>query len=114
MKKYVFLMLIAMFTMAFAGCDSATNTSNNARNARVNNTNVNVSNANTNTNRWEPAISKEEYEKSRARRESEKGLDSFGDTLEESWLWFKVRSALMVADDLRETTVRVEVKKDVS
>lgn len=115
MKKCAFLMLIAMFTMAFAGCDSATNTSNNARNVRVNNTNVNVSNANTNTNtnRWDPAISKEEYEKSRARREGDKGLDSFGDTLEESWLWFKVRSALMVADDLRETTVRVEVKKDV-
>jgi osmotically-inducible protein OsmY len=116
MKKLIFLSLITALTIIFTGCSSAPNT-NNARNNAVNATPINVvaptANANTNTNRWNSKISKEEYEKDRARYEASKDKDSWGNTLEDSWLWFKVRSALMTADDLRETTISVSVAKDV-
>jgi hypothetical protein len=116
MKKFILLTIIAVFAAAFAGCGASETNSNNARNANANRSNTNVSNANTNTSttsKWDPTILKEEYEKSRAKREIDKNLDTFGDTLEESWLWFKVRSALTLADDLRETTITVNVTKDV-
>ena len=58
-------------------------------------------------------ISKEEYEKDRAEYEKEKRGDTWGQSLEDSWLWFKVRSAFMATDDLRESTIDVDVAKDV-
>lgn len=116
MKKYVLLTIITAFAAAFAGCGTSTPNSNNARNAPANTASTNVSNANTNTSttsKWDPKILKEEYEKSRAKREIDKNLDTFGDTLEESWLWFKVRSALATTADIRESTINVDVAKDV-
>jgi osmotically-inducible protein OsmY len=115
MKKLVFLILITALTIAFTGCSSAPNT-NNTKNNSVNATPINVAptvNANANSNRWNSKISKEEYEKNRAEYEKGKQGDSWGQSLEDSWLWFKVRSALATTSDLRSTTINVDVAKDV-
>jgi osmotically-inducible protein OsmY len=115
MKKLVFLTLITALTIAFTGCSSATNT-NNTRNNAVNATPINVAptvNANANSNRWNSKISKEEYEKNRAEYEKNKRSDSWGQSMEDSWLWFKVRSALATTSDIRESTINVDVAKDV-
>ena len=66
-----------------------------------------------NSNRWNSNISKEEYEKNRAEYEKSKAGDTWGQSLEDSWLWFKVRSALAAASDVRSTTINVDVAKDV-
>jgi hypothetical protein len=115
MKKSVFLTLITALTFAFIGCTAATNTNNTRNNANVIVTATPAATANTaNTNRWNSNISKEEYEKNRADYEKSKGSgDTFGQSLEDSWLWFKVRSALMTTADLRESTIDVDVAKDV-
>jgi BON domain len=115
MKKLLFLILITALTIAFTGCNSATNT-NNTKNNSVNATPINVAptvNANANSNRWNSKISKEEYEKNRAEYEKGKRGDTWGQSLEDSWLWFKVRSALTATSDIRESTINVDVAKDV-
>ena len=115
MKKSIFLTLITALTFVFIGCTAATNNTNNTRNnANVVVTATPAATANTaNSNRWNSKISKEEYEKNRAEYEKEKNKDSFGQSVEDSWLWFKVRSALATASDVRSTTIDVDVVKDV-
>jgi BON domain len=114
MKNLVFLTLLTALTVAFTGCSSAPNT-NNTRNNSVNNTAIVVpaNNTNANSNRWNSKISKEEYEKNRAEYEKNKRSDSWGQSVEDSWLWFKVRSALASTSDIRESTISVSVAKDV-
>jgi len=116
MKKLVFLTLLTALTLAFTGCSSAPNT-NNTRNNTVNNAIIvvpaNNTNTNANSNRWNSKISKEEYEKNRAEYEKGKRSDSWGQSAEDSWLWFKVRSALASTSDIRESTISVSVAKDV-
>ena len=88
-------------------------------------TNVNVRPANTavvNTTKPSPAptvdckntnMSREEYDKNRAECEKEKGSSSIGQGVNDSWIWFKTRAALMTASDLRESTINVDVTNDV-
>ena len=115
MKKIISLIAIGALAAVLAGCSKPANNANNTRN----NSNIAIANtpvatpANTNTDRWNSKISKEEYEKNRAEYEKSKKGDSWGTTLEESWLWFKVRSALMMANNLLDSTIDVDVAKDV-
>lgn len=88
-------------------------------------TNVNVRPANTtNANAVKPSpaptvdcknanMSREEYDKNRAECEKQKGPSTIGQGVNDSWIWFKTRAALMAADDLRESTINVDVDKDV-
>lgn len=98
--------------------DMSTNT-NNARsntNLGANNANVGaiVVNANTNANRWSNTnITREEYDRSRADYEREKGSSTIGSGANDSWLWFKTRAALLTTSDLRESTINVDVVNDV-
>lgn len=117
MKKLIFLTLITALTIAFAGCSTqVSNNANNTKNIVVVNTNAyppQNTNTNTNSNRWNSKISKEEYEKNRAEYEKGKRGDTWGQSVEDSWLWFKVRSALTATSDIRESTINVDVAKDV-
>jgi hypothetical protein len=94
-----------------------TNRSNGMTNMGTNNANSNiyVTNSNSsNSNRWNANISREEYEKNRSEYERNKGSEeSFGDSVEDSWLWFKTKSALMTTSDLRDSTINVDVAKGV-
>lgn len=91
-------------------------------------TNVNVrsanTNANTNVNRVTPVpsptmdrtnanISRDEYDKNRTEYEKDRGTSTIGQGANDSWLWFKTRAALAVADDLRDSTINVDVTYDV-
>lgn len=115
--------LFAAVSLAVAGslaaCGGVSNT-NNSRNGVSNlgannaNNSAIVVNSNTNTTRWNSNISKEEYERDRARYEREKSsTETIGQGVNDSWLWFKTRSALAMADDLRDSTINVDVENDV-
>src|SRR5262245_7836663 len=100
--KLRFLTLITALTtilLGFACSDTGSNTANNSRaNMNVNRNTavvVNATPASSNTNRWNSNISKEEYEKDKAGYEREKSTSEvIGDGINDSWLWFKTRSAL--------------------
>ena len=111
------LLLLAVLAVLIAGCDSAnTNQTANAnanananRNANANATATPVANANSNTNR---PPTREEYERDRARydREARESGRTVGSGANDGWLWVKTRFDLATADDLRDSTINVDVE----
>jgi hypothetical protein len=110
--KFKFLsMVIGLSALAFAGCESTANNANTRTNG----------NANTAVLKATPTatpldcskMTKEEYEKNKAQCERDKGSSNIGQGINDSWLWFKTRTALAAADDLRDSTINVDVSNDV-
>ena len=100
--------------------DMSTNTNNARSNTNLGANNANVgaivvnANANTNANRWgNTNITREEYDRKRADYERDKGSSTIGSGANDSWLWFKTRTALLTTSDLRESTINVDVVNDV-
>lgn len=115
--KFLTLLTVVMATLAFVGCGgTANNTANNSRanvsNVAANNTNTNM-HSNSNTNKWNANITREEYEKNKAEYEKEKGSSTIGQGANDMWLWVKTRASLLGTDDLRESTIDVDVVNDV-
>ena len=113
---------LAALLLLIAGCD---NTANNNRTANVNaNTNANA-NANTNTvatstpvttaNNNRRAPTREEYERDKERynREAKESGRTVGTGVNDGWLWVKTRFDLAGADDLRDSTINVDVNNAV-
>ena len=121
MKKIIILTVVAIFAMTLIGCETTTNTnvktnlnSNSTVAVVVNNNSNMVMNSNTsNSNRRNSNMTREEYDKSRADIEKEKGSSTIGQGANDGWLWFKTRTALLATDDLRESTINVDVVNDV-
>jgi len=113
------IILIAAIAVLLVGCDNQAN-NNRVVNANANaNANANtvatstpVVNANTNTRR---APTREEYErdKERYQREARESGRTVGSGLNDGWLWVKTRFDLAAADDLRDSTINVDVDKEV-
>ena len=127
MKFQTITLTIALVALGglIAGCGD---TSTNSNNSRANVTNLGANNANTgaivvnsnantnmNSNRWANAnrVTREDYDKNRADYERDKGSSTIGSGANDSWLWFKTRAALLTADDVRESTINVDVVNDV-
>jgi len=111
------LIAIAAISISLLGCDG---TANNNANTNVNaNHNANLAAspsptavANANTNR---PPTKEEYERDKARyqREAKESGRTVGSGLNDGWLWVKARFDLAAADDLRDSTINVDVDNAV-
>jgi osmotically-inducible protein OsmY len=104
--------------LLLAGCSETANTNLNA-NANLNaNTNANLranantANANANTNQ---APTRAEYEKNKQTyADQAKGLGrKIGTGLDDGWLWTKTRFDLAAVDDLRDSTINVDVDNAV-
>lgn len=112
---------VLSLAVAFAACGGAANNGNVKTNSITNlgannaNTGAVVVNANTtNANRWNNAnISREEYDKKRAEYEKDRGSSTIGTGVNDSWLWFKTRAALLTTSDLRDSTINVDVSNEV-
>lgn len=112
MKIKFLSLMIAIVSLGLMGCEPT------APNA---NGNGNRMNANTNTARATPSptpmdcsnMTKEEYEKNKAACEKDRGSSTIGQGIQDSWLWTKTRAALAAADDLRDSTINVDVVNDV-
>jgi hyperosmotically inducible protein len=111
---------VAALAVLLPGCDNAANQNANA-NANANrNANANLAspsptvgaNANTNSNR---APTRAEYEANRERysREAKESGRTVGTGANDLWLWVKTRFELAGADDLRDSTINVDVANDV-
>lgn len=114
MKKLLTVSAIAAISVAVTACGSTANSNANARNA----------NASTNVNRVTPSpaptidrsnsnVSRSDYDKNRAEYEKDRGSSTIGQGLNDSWIWFKTRAALAAADDLRDSTINVDVVNDM-
>jgi len=112
-------MVLAALLLLIAGCDNTANTNNRAANANANanaNTNtVATSTPVTTTNDNRRAPTREEYERDKERynREAKGQGRTIGTGASDGWLWVKTRFDLAAADDLRDSTINVDVDKAV-
>ncbi len=118
-------MATVLLAALLAACGDTSNTNvrsnNGVTNLGANNANVGAivvnsnSNMGSNTNRWANAntVTREQYDRDRAEYERDRGSSTIGSGVNDSWLWFKTRAALMTTDDLRESTINVDVENAV-
>lgn len=112
-----FIVLTALLVLV-AGCDNQANVNNRNANANANaNANPTVTSTpvvNTNTNtRQAPTRADTEREKERYAREAKESGRTVGTGANDLWLWVKTRFDLAAADDLRDSTINVDVDNDV-
>ena len=112
--------VLATLAVLVAGCDNQGNVNNRNANANAHaNANANatatvtpVANANSNT-RQAPTRAETEREKERYAREAKESGRTVGTGANDMWLWVKTRFDLAAADDLRDSTINVDVANDV-
>lgn len=116
-RRITGLMVLTALLVLVAGCDNTANynrTANANANAAplISPTPPTVANTNTNTRR---APTREEYERDKERysREARESGRTVGTGLNDGWLWVKTRFDLAAADDLRDSTINVDVDKGV-
>ena len=121
----------ALSAFAFTGCqNAAVNTNANANTTRVNNNTAVVVNANnnsvvattntnttgsTNANNWNANINRADWEKNKdeyANRAKSAG-STIGQGANDLWIWTKARTALATTEDLRDSTINVDVDNGV-
>ena len=114
-----FIALTALLVL-IAGCDNQGNVNNRNANANANaHANANatatatpVVNANSNT-RQAPTRAETERDRERYSREAKESGRTVGTGANDMWLWVKTRFDLAAADDLRDSTINVDVANDV-
>ncbi len=105
---------LAALAVLLPGCDNTANQNTANRNANANATATATPTpvANTNSNR---APTRAEYEanKERYNREARESGRKVGTGANDTWLWIKTRFDLAAADDLRDSTINVDVDNDI-
>ena len=118
-QRLLGLIAIAVLSIILPGCDNNANNANGTANANANrNANLAASPtptpvvANTNSNR---APTREEYERNKEQyqREAKGSGRTIGSGVNDGWLWVKTRFDLAAADDLRDSTINVDVDNAV-
>lgn len=112
---------LGLATLVSVGCESTTTTNTNIKNtnlanntAVVVNSNSNMSVNSTNANRATNSnVNRAEYDKNKADYEKEKGESKIGQGANDSWIWFKTKAALATTDDLRDSTINLDVDNNV-
>lgn len=113
------LIVTTALVLLLAGCDNTANENANA-NANANraaaNANTPVANTNTNANdKQRSGPTKEDYERNKAKyeKEAKDAGRKIGTGVSDGWLWVKTRYELAAADDLRDSTINVDVENGV-
>jgi hyperosmotically inducible protein len=122
-KKLAALAAVLIVAALAIGCDNTTTNANTANSnmatsntATTYNSNANTANANANTNaNTKKTPTKEDVEKNKESYEKEaKGAGrKVGSGVNDMWLWVKARFDLAAADDLRDSTINVDVDNAV-
>lgn len=99
----VFAVGILLATVFTAGCERSDNANGNANRT-----------ANSNS-RDDRNLSREDFEKAKDRfvKEARDLGRTVGTGADDLWIWTKTRSALATADDLRDSTINVDVENNV-
>jgi len=118
-SKRIMVLIVGVAVIALSvSCDTATNTNTNTNVVVTNaNLNTNVTNTNANTSRRtvNANISREEYERDKESfAEDARRLGrSIGTGANDGWLWTKARAVLATTDDLRDSTINIDVDNAV-
>lgn len=125
-SKKLLVPIVGFAVLALSvSCDTATNTNtitNTNTNVAVTNANLNANvsananiNANTSRRTVNANISREEYERDKdSFAEDARRLGrSIGNGANDGWLWTKTRAVLATTDDLRDSTINIDVDNAV-
>jgi osmotically-inducible protein OsmY len=122
-KTLLAIFACAALSLATAACGDSDNANTNTnanvnRNANTNmnaNMNANVANVNANANARNYNMTREEYNKNANDyvAGAKNAGESIGSGIEDGWIHFKVRGALALVDDLRDSTINVDVDNKV-
>ena len=108
-----FAIMLSVITLM--GCGSSTSVNVNARGANASPSNMNrmatPSPAPT-IDRKNADVSRDDYDKNRGEYEKDRGTSTVGQGINDSWIWFKTKAALATADELRDSTINVDVVND--
>lgn len=118
MKKIVLFSLTAIFAMALVGCDSTSNTNVKVNGNKVANNTAVVVNDNTNSmvnTNMKKEMTREDFDKDKTKYETEakENKSTIGQGANDLWLWTKTRTALSAVNELRDSTINVDVTNDV-
>ena len=117
--KFLALMATIAVPLALSGCNNNENTTANTNANANHNANTAVATSTpvpTNTaNDNRRAPTREEYERNKERynREAKESGRTVGTGLNDGWIWVKARFDLAAADDLRDSTINVDVNNSV-
>lgn len=117
-RRITGLIVLAALSSVLAGCNNTAN-DNRLVNGNANlNANVVASptpivNANLSSERRAPTRDEYERDKERYEREAKESGRTVGTGLNDGWLWVKTRFDLAAADDLRDSTINVDVENAV-
>lgn len=126
MKKFTLAAVVAAFAAALAGCQPAATTTNNANMKTANSntavvmntstTNTGMTNTNTGmnntTSRYSSNMSRTDYEKS-TDYTADQAASKIGQGADDKWIWFKTKSAMATVNNMRDSTINVDVDKGV-
>ena len=112
------LLLLGTLAVLIVGCDRTTNDNRTANananaNANATATATPATVANNNSNRRAPTREEYERDKERYQREARESGRTVGSGVNDGWLWVKTRFDLATADDLRDSTIDVDVDNGV-
>jgi len=112
MRHKIVAMMIGTMALALSGCGDTTNYNANANANLAANANVAVATATPTPRR---GLTREDYEREKDRytREAKEAGRTIGSGINDGWLWVKTRFDLAAADDLRDSTINVDVDNDV-
>jgi len=120
--KQAGLVIITGGLLTLAGCNNSPETANANANANAN-SNANrpvtvgtpVAGTNANANGRALAPTREDYERNKAKydREAKESGRKVGSGTSDGWLWVKARYDLAAVDDLRDSTINVDVENGV-
>ncbi|HYP28959.1 MAG TPA: BON domain-containing protein [Blastocatellia bacterium] len=113
-----FIACVTLASFMVMGCDSGTLHGNgNANNANTNlNANRADANANRNDGRANSNMSRDDFDRQKdsfAKQARDLGR-TIGTGADDLWIWTKIRAALASADDLRDSTINVDVDNNVA
>jgi len=102
--------------LIFVGCET-TNTNSNTTNSNqgVLTDNKNTNNKNDNANNSNKEMTKDNVNKNieKYKREAKEAGRKIREGAEDTWLWVKTRASQAAVDDLRDSTINVDVENNV-
>lgn len=118
MRRITGFIALAALSIILPGCNGAANSNRNGNanlNANITASPSPTANANTGTAESRRAPTREEYERNKEQynREAKESGRTVGTGLNDGWLWVKTRFDLAAADDLRDSTINVDVENGV-
>lgn len=117
-NRIIGLIAAAVLATTFAACEGGAN-SNNVNNANANRAPSPTPTAVANTNTRPTVPTREEYDRDKersdreAREEARRSGRTIGTGANDAWLWVKTRFDLAAVDDLRDSTINVDVDNAV-